>query len=882
MSAQRTLSVRRAIAVAAFLTSGLSALAQETAAEAKPEEKPDPLRIESFLRPPKAIEDLVLAPRHRNALLSNLSPDGKRFLVSVSSGLPALADLAKPYHNLGGERIDPAANRDRALNFRNLVGYDILDWQTGKRVEVRAKTPDARFTGGEWSPDGGKFVALLHEPSATRLVVVDAATGAVRVVTELPVLATLVTRPQWAAKGKKLVAVLVPNARMPFPAKPDVPVQPDVRVTEPAKNRIRTYRGLLQTAHDQQLLEYYATGQLAVIDVESGQVQKIGQHAMIKSFDASPDGKHFRVTAMQKPFSYLVPASQFPDKEEIWDESGKALAELQKRPLRLGEQQTTPTPTPTPGPGQRRGGGQGGGGQAPSDDKRSIAWRPDGAGLSFLQLEPAPRRTESGNPEEEPQQPAPQPQARRKDRVMLWTAPFGKDDAKVVFESEERIGSVQYSADCKTLFLTQTVEGTETLYAVNLAEPSKRITIYSHRPSPEAVGGPGSLMNDDNENGRRVVRISQDGRVFLSGTAYYEDPTKDAPRPFVDAVSLSNGEKKRIWQSSASVYETVSAVLDPGSTKLVLNRQSPSMQPDSWLAELKPPADDGQAPTADLKKLTSNVDYVPEITGATRERFQVTRPDGFKFWVEVTLPKWHVKGVGLPALFWFYPREFTDQRAYDRGLRTFNKNQFPSVSVSSKDMLVALGYAVVEPDCPIVGPQGRMNDAYVPDLRANLWAVIDALDRKGYIDRDRLAIGGHSYGAFSTANAMIHTPYFKAGIAGDGNYNRLLTPSAFQSEQRVLWEARETYLSMSPLLYAEQLTGALLMYHGMDDQNVGTHPINSERLYHALENLGKTAALYMYPYEDHGPASKETHLDLWARWVAWLEKYVKNAGKTQP
>ena len=186
---------------------------------------------------------------------------------------------------------------------------------------------------------------------------------------------------------------------------------------------------------------------------------------------------------------------------------------------------------------------------------------------------------------------------------------------------------------------------------------------------------------------------------------------------------------------------------------------------------------------------------------------------------------------------------------------------------------------MVQPDVPIVGPQGRMNDNYVNDLRNNLSAVIDELDRLGYIDRQRLGIGGHSYGAFSTVNAMVHTPFFKAGIAGDGAYNRTLTPNNFQSERRDLWEARDTYLAMSPILYADRLTGALLMYSGMEDQNVGTDPTNSVRLLHALQGMGKTAALYMYPYEDHGQATKETILDQWARFSAWLDLYVKGTAK---
>jgi len=200
----------------------------------------------------------------------------------------------------------------------------------------------------------------------------------------------------------------------------------------------------------------------------------------------------------------------------------------------------------------------------------------------------------------------------------------------------------------------------------------------------------------------------------------------------------------------------------------------------------------------------------------------------------------------------------------------------------SMEYFTRLGYAVVENDAPIVGPAGQMNNNYVNDLRNDLSATIDELDRRMLVDRTRLAIGGHSYGAFSTVNAMVHTPFFKAGIAGDGAYNRTLTPLGFQTERRDLWEAPNVYMNMSPFMYANNLTGALLMYHGLHDQNVGTDPQNSIRLFHALNGLGKTTALYLYPLEDHGPAARETLLDLWARWAAWLDKYVKNPQPTAP
>ena len=243
------------------------------------------------------------------------------------------------------------------------------------------------------------------------------------------------------------------------------------------------------------------------------------------------------------------------------------------------------------------------------------------------------------------------------------------------------------------------------------------------------------------------------------------------------------------------------------------------------------------------------------------------------------LPANYQQGTRLPGFFWFYPREFTSQEAYDGPNAAAGQAPpmtFPNFGSLSKQFLVRLGYAVIENDSPIVGTAGQMNNNYVNDLRNNLSATIDELDKRLLIDRQRLAIGGHSYGAFSTVNALVNTPFFKAGIAGDGAYNRTLTPLGFQSERRDLWEAPNVYLDMSPFLKANQLSGALLMYHGMHDQNVGTDPVNSTRLYHALNGLGKTVALYRYPFEDHGPASRETLLDLWSRWAAWLDKYVKN------
>jgi dipeptidyl aminopeptidase/acylaminoacyl peptidase len=382
---------------------------------------------------------------------------------------------------------------------------------------------------------------------------------------------------------------------------------------------------------------------------------------------------------------------------------------------------------------------------------------------------------------------------------------------------------------------------------------------------------PGTVMSKPGRYSGEVALLTSDKNfAYLTGTQYYRTWGDSAPRPFIDKVEIKTGKKDRLFFGSVDSYERVVAPLDDDFTRAIVVRESPRTIPDSYLRDMK---------SGQMTKLTNNKDYAPEITQAERKRVPVTRADGYKFWVDVTLPRGYRQGTRLPAFFWFYPYEYTDQAGYDRTKRTDNRNQFHNITPNNKEILVAQGYAVVQPDAPIVGPAGRMNDNYVNDLRNNLSAVIDELDRLGYIDRQRLGIGGHSYGAFSTVNAMVHTPFFKAGIAGDGAYNRTLTPNNFQSERRDFWEARETYLSMSPMLYADRLTGALLMYSGMEDQNVGTDPTNSIRLLHALQGMGKTAALYMYPYEDHGQATKETILDQWARFSAWLDLYVKGTGK---
>jgi dipeptidyl aminopeptidase/acylaminoacyl peptidase len=350
-----------------------------------------------------------------------------------------------------------------------------------------------------------------------------------------------------------------------------------------------------------------------------------------------------------------------------------------------------------------------------------------------------------------------------------------------------------------------------------------------------ALGG--TLHVRPGPNGPPVVVVGSDGRtVFLSGTRVPgANWQTQAPRPWVDKLDFESGQRSRIFESAADAYDEFVTALDDNFSQYIYTHESEAIVPDAWLKTVA-----GGAAT----KLTANRDVAPEVTQAQKKRMLVTRPrDGLKFWVDVTVPADWRPGTRLPGIIWFYPREYTSQGEYDRSRYSTNINRYPALAparpASSVKLWVTQGYALLEPDSPIMGDSGRMNDNYTQDLRENLDAVIDAAVEAGYVDRDRMGLGGHSYGAFSTVNAMTLVPYFKAGIAGDGMYNRSLTPFGFQSERRTFYNAQDTYLDMSPFFRADKLSGALLMYHSLEDQNVGTAPISSIRMLHALQDSAR-------------------------------------------
>lgn len=812
------------------------------------------LRAETWQRPAENIERMILTPRV-DISFDNLSPDGRYAVRLTGPGRGAIAQYGAPHLWIGGLQVDHQANRNRSLQTAQHTGLTLADPRTGETRALQMPA-NAKVSDPVWSPDGSKIAYLAHFPTATHLYVADVRTGRSTQLTRTPLLATLVTSPTWVANGRSLLVVVPPSNRGPVPVRGNNGVAdgPQVRFTESTKKPQRVHFSLMEDPHDKAMFKYYTTGQLAVVDAANGSTRVIGAPGMIRSVDASPDGRYFRVTRTVEPFSYITPYNSFGSVTELWDANGRVLDTLAQQPLREGDIFDGPR-----GP------------QAPDTSRRAFAWHPDG-GLTYLKTTVADDRA-SGV------------------RWMHWKAPFGPGDTALIFAGSARFTSAAFGTQTSTIF----VNDSGTVAAVRLADISKKYPLgrgvtlpgggfggfgggggFGGAAASDTVGTGGALEIARTADGSIRVKMSRDGNaVFVTGIRRYgNDWHRRAPRPWLDRISITDASRTRLLDSPADVYESFVAALDADYTQLVTTRQSATQIENAFYRE----------GSAAPRQLTQNVDVGPEVTGAIRKRVQVTRPrDGIKIWVDVVLPRDWRPGTRQAGILWFYPREYATEEAYQRSKWSVNINQFPAVPqlrpASSTELWVAAGYALITPDIPIFGDSGRMNDNYVRDLTEGLHAVVNAMVDSGFVARDLVGIGGHSYGAFSTVNAMTRMDIFKAGIAGDGMYNRTLTPFGFQSERRNFWEAQQMYLDLSALLRADKLSGALLMYHATEDQNAGTHPMSSIKMQQALQGHGKTSALFMYPYEDHSVSTFESDLDMWARWTAWFDVYVKGKGE---
>jgi dipeptidyl aminopeptidase/acylaminoacyl peptidase len=791
-----------------------------------------------YLRPPVVVQELF--DRDKNlAELDRISPNGSHFLIPFSDELSSLELMARRTLRLGMLELMPEVDREWRLATYGIRGYDVYALEERRRWSI--DVPEGSFVSDAiWSPDGSRLAFLAHLAESTQVWTADVSTGAAERLSDARVMATLAARGgagvpsrmlQWMPDGSVL-ALLVPTGRGSEPEADPVPTGPIVRRTREKATPTRTLPFLLRSEHDADLFRYYTTAQLARLS--SGQPpQPIGDPAMYLSIALSPDGGHILAEQLVEPFSYIVGYTSFGRDLNVLNLDGDVVSTIRQIPLYESSERDNRPEANLP---------------------REVAWRPDGRGLSWLAR--TPNAAEEGDDTGDTEQ---------QDRVMGVEAPFVVTEAKVLTSTEGRFSDLHFDAAGDRFFAEITEDGERTILAYDMSvEPAAGQVLVSY-DQDNVLELPGEILTRQDGNGITTVMMSSNGQsAYLRGSGYRE---QFSPQPFVDRVEIANGATTRLFEGAAETFDWPLTPLNDDLTRMIVSREMSSMVPDSYLWSTE----------GAWENLTQNVDPYPEITAAQRIDFEFTRRDGLTVQARISLPTDYQSGERVPAIFWTYPREYASAEEYKQAsIRARNHNAFSPLSfLRWSDIWLTQGYAVVYPDIPILGQVGRFNDHFVADMTETMYAAIRKVDEMGYVDVDRIGHGGHSYGAFATANLLAHTPFFKAGIAGDGAYNRTLTPMTFQGEQRFIWDAPTTYLEISPFFYADQIHSPLLMYHGEQDNNSGTFLIQSERMMQALTGLGKKAALYIYPFESHGPRAKENYLDLWTRWLEWFDLYVK-------
>ena len=784
----------------------------------------DPL---TYQQPPAPIADILDT---RPTPSPSLSPDRTTLALYDRANLPPIAELAEPMLRLGGYRINPRNNGPANSRVSWLTGlsFQPVAGGTARPVQLPA---NARFMSPSWSPDGRSVALLMDAPTGLELWVVDVAGARARKVTDARVNAASGAAFDWTPDSAGFVVRLTPEGRG---AAPDVTRPPSGPIVAESMGRaapVRTYQDLLGDAGDEALFDHYFTSQLTYVPL-NGRARALGQPAVYLSAVVSPGGDHVLTTTVKRPYSYVVPAGLFPAEINVIDLQGRAVHQVADLPLR----DNVPTPFDAVAPGPR-----------------SVSWRADApATLVWTEAQ------DGGDPRISSQV---------RDRVFTLAAPFTAQPTTLI-DLNERYGGVQWG-DADTALVNSRWFNTrhETRYVVDPSNPGAgRVLI--ERNYQDRYNDPGFPVTEPNGTGFSVLRMTADGsKVLMSGAG----ATREGEYPFLGTMDLQSGRSERLWTSASGDYESIVGILDDDARRLVTRRETRNDPPNLYVRNL-----DAQAPDA----LTQFPDPAPQLAGVSRQLITYTRADGVQLSGTLYLPAGYDKDRDgpLPLVMWAYPAEFTDAAVAGQVVDTANR--FVRPGGSSHLFLLTQGYAVLDdPSMPIIGRDGaEPNDTYIEQLSASAEAAVNAVVELGVADRDRIAIGGHSYGAFMTANLLAHTDLFRTGIARSGAYNRTLTPFGFQAEQRNYWQATETYNAMSPFTFADKVNEPILLIHGEADDNQGTFPMQSERFYAALKGNGATVRYVVLPLEAHGYRARESvgHT-LWET-VRWLDQYVKNAG----
>jgi dipeptidyl aminopeptidase/acylaminoacyl peptidase len=784
-----------------------------------------------YQEPPKAIVQLVDVRPTPDVEVSPRDELGVRWLlIEAISGLPSIADLAQPELRLAGLRFNPKTNGPSRGRYLTVLSLKALPDGVERRVAGLPEEAKIRFVG--WAPDARHFFFVngsdAPSDAGLSLWIVDVPSARARRVPDLALNGIFDQPCEWLGDSQSLICKAVPNGRGAPPARSEVPTGPVIQENLGRVTPGPTFEDLLKNPEDEALFDYYATSQVVVVGLD-GRIAPVGKPGVIESASASPDGRYALLDERHHPYSYLLPFQMFAERISVVDLKSGNIKQLADKPL----EDTVPNIH-----------------DAVAAGLRECKWRSDAPSTVFW-VEAA----DGGDPRVE---------APVRDRLFTWDTPF-VGPPRMLAEIPLRFGSVQWgNGQVAIVEEERWKDRKRIMLAVSPAAPGPEVKLFEGS-FEDHYHDPGRPFEVLNETGKLIVRTTPDGSgMYL----HAEGASPEGDQPFVSVMSLATGETKRLWQSAAPFFEFPSAVLDAAAPTILIERESPEVSPNYYLKNL-------------AKNSLEQVTQFPNPYGSAalpkKQILKYKRADGVDLSANLYLPPAYKVGDGpLPTLMEAYPTEYKTKSA--AGQISGSPYEFPFLYWGSPVPFATQGYAVLEnATIPIVGEgKAEPNDTYVEQLVASAKAAIDEGVRLGVVDRSRVAVMGHSYGAFMTANLLAHSDLFKAGIARSGAYNRTLTPFGFQNEDRTYWQAPEVYYKMSPFSYADKIKTPILLIHGEADNNTGTFPIQSERLFSGIKGQGGTVRFVLLPLESHGYAARESVLHMFWEMNNWLNTYVKN------
>jgi len=773
--------------------------------------------------PPKELAAIVDASPTPS---TSMNVEAGVMLLLDRPGYPGIEDLAQDMLRLAGMRIDPATNGSSRVSY--YTGIKLLKIESGEIINIMGLPEPVKISGISWSPNNDGFVFTHLRQDGIDLWYVSLADLKPRKLVE-SINGLMGSSYTWMPDGKSLICKVVPRDRGIRPVSPHVPTGPVVSENLGKEAAVATYQDLLKNKYDEVLFKYLVTSTLVRVDF-AGLVIEIAGPDLYRSLTPSPDGNYLLVSRMKEPFSYLVAYYRFPYDLEVWNPSGRKLKTIHQFPL----MESIPKGSGSTQPGSR-----------------GYSWRSDVPATLVWTV-----ALDNGD-------------SKRKvpfrDQVYSLDAPFDKQPVELLKTRLRYSGIIWGREDLAVVTQSWRSSRQQITSFFNPSDPQQTPVTIWDQSSEDRYADPGRFLTVKNNFGKTVLLFGKNGKtLFLSGSG----ASFEGNRPFLDEFTIKNYEIKRLWRSAAPYYERVIKLFDTKNKLMITERQSKTEVPNYFIRNLKKNT---------LEQITHFENPYPFMKGVKKELITYMRDDGVQLSATLYTPAGWTKADGpLPTLLWAYPREFKSKKAASQV--SGSPYMFPRIRPTSAIPFVARGYAIIDGAAfPIIGEgDAEPNDFFIEQLVANGKAAIDKAAEMGVTDPKRVGVGGHSYGAFMTANLLAHCDLFAAGIARSGAYNRTLTPFGFQAEPRTYWEAPEIYYKMSPFMHADKLNEPLLMIHGIADNNSGTFPIQSKRFYNALKGHGATTRLVMLPLESHGYRARESLMHMLWEQSNWLDTYVKN------